>query len=256
MRLRHANWLDDLSSGLVVVGTGPTGRALAKVLRDSNFIKSYEVRCKFGRATHNFFESGRTTEKRSYSRLTYERFRRLISSIVSANRSAVYRAMGVDMQSQDAYELAASGMVRPITYQTAPLLMDARCTYFDPPDFTIDIQTVNEEQVYVGALVHGLGLRSKTTACISSLKCTRYGYFKLDKALLQKQWTVEQVINNMTACRGLTTPDKIVPSSPTLHRIDVSKVTVSDMLTDGGGELHGLPPGLVQVSRCNKDGDC
>lgn len=226
--IRNANRIGDMTSGLTVIGIGNHGRDLAQVLAESNFVKTYEVKCKFGRATHNYFESGRTREKTTYHRLSYERFRRLISRTIMSHRPLAYKAIGVDMQTQDGYELAASGLVRPISEKTVPLLFNMKCTYFEPPDFTILIQTANEEEVFIGSLVHGLGMRSKTSAAIATLNCIRYGYFTLDNALLPKYWTVEHVVNNITANQHLTTDDKISPTTPALKKLKVALIDLSN----------------------------
>lgn len=223
--LHNANRIGLRTSGLTVIGIGRTGRQLAQILSESNFVKTYEVKCKFGRATDNYFVSGRTREKTTFGRVMHERFRRLLARTVTQHRPMVYKAIGVDIHTQDGYELAASGLVRPISEKTVPLLFNAKCTYFDPPDFTIEVQTANEEEEFIGSLVHGLGLRSRTTAAISTLNCIRYGYFTMEKALLPKYWTVEHVINNITAYQHLTTPGKLCPSTPALQKLDVSAVS-------------------------------
>lgn len=239
LMIQNANQVEDEVSGLVVMGIGEQGFDMANQLRQSNFIKTYEIKCKFGRATNNFFWSGRTCEKTTYHRVNYERFRQLISRTVTGHRPMIYKAMGVDLQSQEAYELAASGLIRPVSQFAVPLLFDMQCTYFDPPDFTLVIQTANEAQYFIGTLVHGLGLKSKSTACIASLKCTRYGYFTLENALLPKQWMVENVINSITAHQHLTTPDKICPHKPQLKPMDVRKI-------DGSEELVAIESGSSQ----------
>ena len=226
--LHNANRIGLMTSGLTVLGIGDYGRDLAQVLAESNFVKTYEVKCKFGRATSNYFVSGRTREKTTFQRQSYARFRDLISRTVVAHRPIVYKAIGIDMQTQDGYELAASGIVRPISEKTVPLLFNIKCTFFDPPDFTIVIQTANEEEEFIGTLVHGLGLRSKSTAAIVTLNCIRYGYFTLDNALLPKYWTAERVINNITAYQHLTTEEKISPTAPALQKMNVAEAGLSE----------------------------
>ena len=210
------------SSGLLVYGIGHRGCHLADELRKGNFLRTYEIRCKFGRATHNFFEEGSTKEKTSYKRLNGERFYKLIGKTVSSHRTMIYRSMGIDLHSQEAYELLAAGPTRPFSEQTAPLLFNLKCLHFKPPDFTLELLTVNEEEEFIGTLVHGLGLKMRSTACISSLRCTRYGYFNVDKALLEKNLTVEKVINNIGDCSDLITEDKLSPVSPNIGPDDSS----------------------------------
>ena len=52
-----------------------------------------------------------------------------------------YSAAGVDIQSQEAYELACQGLLRPVADNqpafAGPVLYDIRCIHFRPPDFTL-----------------------------------------------------------------------------------------------------------------------
>lgn len=47
-----------------------------------------------------------------------------------------FRLSGVDIQSQDAYELAVKGLVRPAD-PNVPMIYGVKCVEFNLPDFTI-----------------------------------------------------------------------------------------------------------------------
>ena len=47
-----------------------------------------------------------------------------------------YRNCGVDIQSQEAYELAVRGLLHPVG-EIPPLILDAKCINFNPPDFEL-----------------------------------------------------------------------------------------------------------------------
>lgn len=49
----------------------------------------------------------------------------------------VYRAAGVDIQSQQAYELAAKGLIRPKGKESGPIIYGMKCISFNPPEFTL-----------------------------------------------------------------------------------------------------------------------
>lgn len=212
-----ANYIDFNSSGLVVAGVGKEGVRLARILEESNFVRSYEVKCKFGRATDNFFEFGRTVEKSTWRHIQRSRLDFCLSKILSMHRKMYFRTAGVDMLSQDAYELAAGGPTRPITCRSEPLLYSLKCTKFDPPDFTLLIQTINENIGFIGQLVNGVGIKSRSNASISSLRCTRYGHFTVENCLLEKDFTVEGVLNNIALNQPLTREEKLRPLHPHLH---------------------------------------
>lgn len=44
---------------------------------------------------------------------------------------------GVNPDSQEAYEMAASGIIRPAKRDTHPILYSIKCIDFQPPDFTL-----------------------------------------------------------------------------------------------------------------------
>ncbi len=60
-----------------------------------------------------------------------------------------YRSSGIDLQTQEAYDLAASGLIRPKDswVQTdgqggkgpGPVIYGLKCIEFDPPHFTLGI---------------------------------------------------------------------------------------------------------------------
>ena len=50
----------------------------------------------------------------------------------------LYRVCGVDLQSQEAYDLAAGGLLRPrVNKATYPTIYNIKCIHFQPPDFTL-----------------------------------------------------------------------------------------------------------------------
>lgn len=47
------------------------------------------------------------------------------------------RYAGVNPHSQEAYQLACQGIIRPLSTETPPILYGVKCIYFNPPDFTL-----------------------------------------------------------------------------------------------------------------------
>jgi len=108
----------------------------------------------------------------------------------------------VDPTSQTAYELASRGLLRP-GGTSPPLIYGIKCIHFEPPDFTLEIHCINANQKYLSTLVHEFGLELKTTAVCLQMRCTRYGYFKVDDSLLRNQWTLDDLMKNMVTCRDV-----------------------------------------------------
>lgn len=66
-----------------------------------------------------------------------------------------------------------------------------------------EIQSVNEYDKYLWALIHDLGVQLKSSAYCTGVQCIRQGKFKLDHALLRKHWKLEHIINNLDQCRQI-----------------------------------------------------
>ena len=43
----------------------------------------------------------------------------------------------MDLESQEAYELAVRGLLRPFGEDLPPLILNIRCIHFEPPDFEL-----------------------------------------------------------------------------------------------------------------------
>ena len=68
--------------------------------------------------------------------ITMEKLDRITSNIHRSFQRELIRQSGVDIQSQEAYELAVRGLLHPVG-RTNPLLTDITCTMFEPPDFEL-----------------------------------------------------------------------------------------------------------------------
>merc|ERR1711972_1239773 len=84
------------------------------------------------------------------------------------------------------------------------------------PEFTLEVNCVNETENYFTELVHDIGIKLKTNATCTQLTCTRFGFFHSEHALLRRCWNAQHIINNMGHCWELGNPEFFKPSSPTL----------------------------------------
>lgn len=60
-----------------------------------------------------------------------------MSTIQASYQREMYKYFGVDVQSQEAFELASKGLLRPMTTATPPQIYSIRCIDFDRPYFTL-----------------------------------------------------------------------------------------------------------------------
>ena len=137
----------------------------------------------------------------------------------------VFSLTGVNLQSQRAYEMAASGLIRP-RLNSAPVIYDIKCIDFSSPDFTlgklsflflwfvmwlycvdyfycfviIEVTCVNEDEDYLLGIILDIGNQLKNVASTVSIRCIRVGYFSVELALLKKHFTLDNIIENMKSC--------------------------------------------------------
>ncbi|XP_064457442.1 pseudouridylate synthase TRUB2, mitochondrial-like [Ornithodoros turicata] len=209
-------------SGVVVMCVNGNHKTLAR-LQEANHLRTYEIRGEFGRASDSLRPTGRIIEKATYRHVTVGKLERLLATIQAAHQAQAFNYAGVRMDSQTAYDLAATGDVRPAG-KSPTLIYGLRCIDFSLPYFTLELTCINEHQSYLMQLVNDIGLKLRTCALCHQVRQTRYGHFGLDHALLRKHWNLEHILQNIQHCRPLLTSDKIMPPSP--HFVESSSMEV------------------------------
>ncbi|KYO23227.1 putative tRNA pseudouridine synthase 2 [Alligator mississippiensis] len=183
--------LDVKSSGVFVLGVGQGCRLLTDMY-NAHFTKDYTVRGLFGKATDDFSDTGKLIEKTTFDHITSEKLERILAVIQGSNHKALLTYANIDLKTQEAYELAVKGLLRPME-KSPPLITAIRCLEFAPPEFQLEIQCLNETQQYLRKIVHEIGLELKSTAVCTQVRRTRDGFFTLDKALLRTHWDMENI---------------------------------------------------------------
>lgn len=222
LRVSWAQHLHKDVSGVCIMGVNRGCWGTQRV-RESQLIRTYMVSGKLGHATDNQFHSGKIVEKSTYSHVTKGKLVRALMSVQAVHQHAALQFLGLDPQSQEAYEaLSSSGLVRP-GEKSSPLLYALTIKEFNPPDFTIEVSCINETGDYLKELIHSLGQKLRTTAVCTQLRCVRYGPWTLAHALLRKHWTLEHIVNNIGQSRPLLR--NITPESPSLAPLEEKQVT-------------------------------
>lgn len=112
------------------------GTKIAKTLREAHPIRVYHVTGKFGKSTENHFSYSPTTAKATFDHVYADKMNSYLSSLQASHQKKMYELCCIDPQSQDAYELAKMGPLRPIA-RNVPLIYSMRCIEFNNPYFTI-----------------------------------------------------------------------------------------------------------------------
>ncbi|XP_068598386.1 pseudouridylate synthase TRUB2, mitochondrial [Brachionichthys hirsutus] len=183
--------LDAPSSGVLVLAIGNGNRALHNFY-STRVTRDYTLEGEFGTATHDFSHTGRVVEKSTYDHITQDKLDRVLAMLQGVNQKALLMYSKVDMRSQEAYELAARGLLGP-EGKSAPILTGLRCIHFQPPNFTLEVQCLNETQKYLRKVVHEIGLELRSTAVCKGVRRTREGHFTLQESLIRHHWTASDV---------------------------------------------------------------
>ncbi|KAM9408442.1 pseudouridylate synthase TRUB2, mitochondrial [Pholidichthys leucotaenia] len=156
--------LDAFSSGVLVLAVGNGNKVLEEFCR-TRVTRDYTLEGEFGTATDNFTNTGRIVERSTYDHITEDKLDKVLAMLEGANRKALLIYSNVDMQSQQAYKRAVQGLLGP-DGKSSPILTGLRCIHFNPPNFTLEVQCLNETQKYLRKVVHEIGLELRSTASV------------------------------------------------------------------------------------------
>ncbi|NXY81207.1 TRUB2 synthase, partial [Alcedo cyanopectus] len=168
--------------------------------------KVYTVGGLFGKATDDFSDTGKLIEKTTFDHITREKLERILAVIQGANHKALLLYSNIDMNTQEAYELAVKGLIRPMG-KSPPIITAIRCLQFTPPEFQLEVHCLHETQQYLRKVVHEVGLELKSSAVCTQVRRTRDGVFTLDDALLRTQWDLQHVQRAIQGCQQKVTAE-------------------------------------------------
>ncbi|BES93030.1 TruB family pseudouridylate synthase (N terminal domain) [Nesidiocoris tenuis] len=183
------------TSGVMILGVNK-GTKKAFVIREQSPLRTYRLKCALGYETDNLFATGKVIGEVRYKHVKQHAMEKHLSIVQASHQRIAYESNGVDPASQEAYELAVRGLVRPRDSKI-PIIYGAKLISFNPPDFTIELSCINEYEDYLFAQVHTLGHRLNSTATCTAIQCVHHSFFKLEDALLMKHWTLEEVVANI-----------------------------------------------------------
>ncbi|XP_040888912.1 mitochondrial mRNA pseudouridine synthase TRUB2 [Toxotes jaculatrix] len=191
IRVGVGHRLDAFSSGVLVLAVG-NGNKVLNDLYKTQVTRDYTLEGEFGTATDDFSHTGRVVERSTYDHITQDKLDRVLAMLQGVNQKALLMYSNVDMRSQEAYEMAAQGLLGP-EGKSQPILTGLRCIRFQPPNFTLEVQCLNETQKYLRKVVHEIGLELRSTAVCKAVRRTRDGPFTLQDALTHHHWTASHV---------------------------------------------------------------
>ncbi len=94
---------------------------------------------------------------------------KVLSRLQANYQKLSFQYAGVDIQSQEAYDLVSRGMVRPQGLSQAIFFL-LKCVHLRRPYFTLEVHCLGETEFQLRAFIQELGLMLKTTACSTQIR--------------------------------------------------------------------------------------
>ncbi|XP_076232221.1 pseudouridylate synthase TRUB2, mitochondrial [Calliopsis andreniformis] len=219
-KLATTNLIEREACGVMVFGIN-AGIKIIHKMRINKCTRFYRVKGLLGQATNNYFHTGKIVEKSTYKHVKRGHIDKLCSAMQSSHQKKMFELCGVDIQSQAAYELAVQGLLRPVNSKI-PMIYTIKCVDFTPPEFTLEIVSINEDAMYLKTIIHDLGMQLHSTATCTQIQCIQDGLFNITHALLKKHWTLKHIMENMQMCQNILNenPDILYQKSPALVERD------------------------------------
>lgn len=192
IRVGVGHRLDTSSSGVLVLAVG-NGNKVLNEFYETRVTRDYTLEGEFGTASHDFSHAGKVVERSTYDHITLEKLDRVLAVLQGSNQKALLSFSNVDMSSQEAYEMAVQGLLGP-DRKSPPIMTALRCIHFQPPNFTLEVQCINETQKYLRKVVHEIGLELRSSAVCKAVRRVRDGPFTLQDALTRHHWTAADVM--------------------------------------------------------------
>ncbi|XP_041908572.1 mitochondrial mRNA pseudouridine synthase TRUB2 isoform X2 [Corvus kubaryi] len=183
----------------LVLGIGH-GNKLLTELYNCHLTKVYTVGGLFGKATDDFSDTGNLVEKTTFDHITREKLERILAVIQGTNQKALLMYSNIDMKTQEAYELAVKGLIRPMG-KSPPIITAVRCLWFALPEFQLEIHCLHETQQYLRKMVHEIGLELKSSAVCTQVRRIRDGVFTVDDALPRTRWNLQSIQEAIWNCQ-------------------------------------------------------
>lgn len=209
-RISYMTKLDKTSSGILVCGIGSANAYKMRLLQAARFLNVYHVKGRFGYCTDDYLPTGHMVERTTFHHVNKVLVDKVCATIQASHQKHIFEYAGVHPESEEAYQMACRGLVRPDTRDTPAMIYSVKCIDFNLPDITLEIHAINEECTYLSKLVHDVALKLKSSAVCPLVRRIRQGEFTLEHALVRKDWHLEPILKNIRSCRKLTKPQKLV----------------------------------------------
>ncbi|KAH8389947.1 probable tRNA pseudouridine synthase 2 [Drosophila serrata] len=201
IRCATVSRLGDHTSGVLLFGINK-GIGQSGCIRRNQLVRVYHITGCMGTATENHLPDSHITVRSNYRHVSADRISGLAASMQASHQRKMFELCGVDLQTQEAYELACKGLLRP-SDDSQPVIYGIKLIRFEGPYFTLELHGINETQEYLAALVHDMALELRTVAHCSQIRCVRHAHFDVRDSLLRHGWHLPGIIKNLRQQREI-----------------------------------------------------
>ena len=208
IRTMVVNPIGEKSSGVLLVGVNRVGVTQARALRAASLMRTYHVKGELGRATSTGWVGGKTVMCQGWTQLAARPYRiqQMLANISGANQARAWNVSAFGLDTQEGYELALQGPVRP-QMPSETIVYNIKLKEFKPPMFMMELHCIDGEndrtQEHIVQLVQEVALKCKTVCHVHSLRCAAFGPWTADTTLLGKQLNLQDILNNISDNRKI-----------------------------------------------------
>ncbi len=215
LRMKGVNSMPFRSCGILLVTVNAPW--MARQVAAARMLRTFRVKVEFGKSTDTGHIDGKVIDRVRNPYLARHKVEKALSSVQSSHQKSAFAAANIaSITSQEAYELAAKGPLRPahdLDFRQNLFVFGLRCVAYEHPRLELEFSAFSENEDEIIALVSELGRKLKAGAVCSQIRCIRYGHFDLDMALLEKHADLPAVVNNVYAVEKLMEENGGLPKS-------------------------------------------
>ncbi|EJW87269.1 hypothetical protein WUBG_01819 [Wuchereria bancrofti] len=206
IRIEEFDYQQPASSGLCLFGIND-GCDMLESLRDRVWVNEYVLKGQLGRGTVQNKIRGKVNRECDYEHITHQHMSRFLMRLQAHYKKLAFELANVDLESQEAFELARKGLPRPKVLG-APVIYFIKLIHFHLPHFTINLHCVCKNDNFLQDFINEIALSLGSVASCRQLLRTQLGPFNCTHSLLDKHFTLKNILRNMQLCEKIIKYDE------------------------------------------------
>ena len=189
LKVGHAGTLDPLATGLMLICSGKATKRINEWMdADKEYVASIEL----GRTTPSFDLETETDATFPTEHITRESFNESLRMFLGETQQVPPLFSAKNLQGKRAYTLARKGSDIELPAQRV-FISELEVVRFDLP--VVEMRMRCSKGTYVRAFARDLGVANRTGACLTGLRRTAIGDFRVEKAMSPDLF--EQIISKI-----------------------------------------------------------